>query len=161
MNVEIWRYRLARGLGRFVTRAAAALTLGQMPPFTSTSAVVVRGEEVLVVVDSLRDEPVLPGGHLKWSERPHDALVREVREETGCIVEPGRLIGVFAGREWAGEEGVVRIVYEAELTGGALRSSGEGTATWMPVADLARSDTRDAPLMRIWQRERAALESSK
>jgi ADP-ribose pyrophosphatase YjhB (NUDIX family) len=129
------------------------LTLGRMPSFVSASAVIIREDRVLVVVDPIRDEPVLPGGHLKWDEDPRDAVTREVREETGLSVEPGPLVGVFAGERWAGERGIVRIVYRATVTGGGLKSSAEGEACWLPLADMLRSRTRDAPILR------AAVES--
>lgn len=147
---DIARYRIARLSGRLVTRMAAVLTLGKMPPFVSASAVVPRGDEILVVIDPILDEPVLPGGHLRWTEPPRDAVIREVREETGCEIEPGRLLGVFSGREWAGEYGVVRVIYEGSLRGGSLRSSAEGEACWRSARDLAQSDTRDASIVRIW-----------
>lgn len=151
MTSGTWRFRVSRLLGRAVTRAAAILTLGQMPPFVSASAIVVREGEILVVVDPLRREPILPGGHLKWSEDPRTAVVREVREETGCRVRPEGLAGVYAGSEWAGEPGVVRVIYEAALEGGVLTSSSEGEARWMPIDELVSSDTRDAPIVRAWQ----------
>ncbi len=37
-----------------------------------------------------------PGGKLDPNETPTQALVREVREETGYIVAPGRLVGVYS-----------------------------------------------------------------
>jgi len=147
---EVVRYRAARSSGRLVTRIAAVLTLGRMPPFVSASAIVPRGEHILVVIDPILREPVLPGGHLRWAEPPSRAVVREVREETGIEIEPDGLLGVYAGKEWAGENGVVRVIFQGVLRGGDLRSSAEGEACWQPVEDLARSDTRDAPIIRIW-----------
>lgn len=148
------QYRVSRALGRGVTRAAAILTLGRMPPFVSTSALVVQDDAVLVVIDPVRQEPVLPGGHLRWTEEPHAAVVREVREETGYHIEPDGVLGVFAGPAWAGEQGVVRVVYAAGLVGGALSSSAEGEARWMSLAELADSDGRDAPLARLYLERR-------
>jgi ADP-ribose pyrophosphatase YjhB (NUDIX family) len=148
------RYRIARAAGRLVTRVAAVLTLGKMPPFVSASAIVPRGDEILVVIDPILREPVLPGGHLRWTESPRHAVVREVREETGHEIEPGHLLGVYAGREWAGENGVVRVVFEGELRGGALRSSAEGEACWVRARDLAGTRARDAPIIRIWLERR-------
>lgn len=147
---SVLKFRVLRGSGRLVTRLAAILTLGEMPPFVSASAIVQRDEELLVVVDPLRGEPTLPGGHLKWSESPQAAVVREVREETGYVIRPRGLVGVYSGREWAGESGVVRVIYDAELSGGHLASSAEGEACWLPLRDVAVSDTRDAPIIQTW-----------
>lgn len=149
-GLRIWQYRLSRRAGRIITRVASTLTLERMPPFTSTSAIVTDGENVLVVIDPIRREPILPGGHLKWREKPEMAVVREVREETGYTIEPQALLAVFAGEEWSGEAGVVRVVYEAAVTGGALQESPEGVPQWMPARVLAGTDTRDAPIIRLW-----------
>jgi ADP-ribose pyrophosphatase YjhB (NUDIX family) len=121
-----------------------------MPPFVSTSALVVDGERLLVVLDPVRGEPVLPGGHLKWREAPEGAVVREVREETGYEIRPRALVGVFAGEDWSGEPGIVRIVYQADIVGGSLRSSHEGEAKWISLRELTASSTRDAPLVQLW-----------
>src|SRR5215469_13413050 len=34
-----------------------------------------------------------PGGTIEPGESPADAAVREVREETGCPIRPGRILG--------------------------------------------------------------------
>jgi len=66
----------------------------------------------------------LPGGRVESNESPIEALVREVAEETGCIVEPGELIGVYA----APFKDDVVLFFEC-----ILRSRGE----WRPDAEIA------------------------
>ena len=51
----------------------------------------------LVVTNETRQgkpHTALPGGGVERWESLHEALVREVREETGLVVEPGRLVYV-------------------------------------------------------------------
>lgn len=144
------RYRISRSLGRLVTRLAAMLTLYRMPPFVSTSALVREGDNLLVVFDPVRKEPILPGGHLKWREAPQDALVREVREETGIVVRVDGMVGVFSGPEYSGEDGVVRVIYAATMTGGRLASSGEGQAAWLPVERVRQAMDRDREILERW-----------
>lgn len=152
-----WEFRVKRSLGRFVTTTAAVLTLGHMPPFVSASAVVIEGDRILAVLDPIRAEPVLPGGHLKWRETPTAAMIREVREETGYQVQPGPLICVAAGDELAGEPGIIRIIYEGMMTGGSLCSSDEGEAVWLPLDEFDRNSLRDATIVRAWQHRRGAI----
>lgn len=40
----------------------------------------------------------LSAGAIEPGETPAQAIVREVREETGLIIRPKRIIGVFGGR---------------------------------------------------------------
>ena len=42
----------------------------------------------------------LPGGGIDPNEQPADAAVRECFEETGLLIEPDGLIGVFGGPEF-------------------------------------------------------------
>jgi ADP-ribose pyrophosphatase YjhB (NUDIX family) len=41
-----------------------------------------------------------PGGFIELDERPSDAVVRETWEETGLIVSPDRIAGVYGGPEF-------------------------------------------------------------
>lgn len=72
-----------------------------------------------------------PGGAIDPDEAPQDAAVREVWEETGLVVEPVGLRGVFSGPEFRitydnGDEVCYVIsVFDCRLVGGALRPDGE------------------------------------
>jgi 8-oxo-dGTP diphosphatase len=118
-----------------------------MPPFVSASAIVLDDTMVLAVLDPLRGEPVLPGGHLRWREAPEAACVRETQEETGMDVAVSALVGVYSGMERTGEAGIVRVIYLASLRGGTLTSSGEGIATWMATEEFIRRSERDGPIL--------------
>ncbi|HEX6506595.1 MAG TPA: NUDIX hydrolase [Chloroflexota bacterium] len=149
-GLGVWQFRLSRYAGRLATRLAAILTLGRMPPFVSTSVVVADSGSLLVVLDPIRHEHILPGGHLRWSEDPALAAIREVREETGMDVELAGLLGVYSGLTLAGEMGVVRIVYAGKAVSGELRSSAEGDAMWIDLGEYAASSSRDARIVRDW-----------
>jgi 8-oxo-dGTP diphosphatase len=77
--------------------------------------------EVLLTRRSAGGEWVLPGGSVERNEAPWEALVREVREETGLDTAVSRLVGLYAKPR---EQDLV-FVFAAEATGGELRSSEE------------------------------------
>lgn len=64
-----------------------------------------------------------PGGALDGGELPTDGMVREVREETGLIVMPVRLVGVYF---WPHKpEGFLSFVFRCLQRGGELQTSEE------------------------------------
>jgi 8-oxo-dGTP pyrophosphatase MutT (NUDIX family) len=76
----------------------------------------------------------LPAGAIDPGESPAQAVVREVREETGLIVEPTAVAGVFGGegfRVYYGNGDVVEytvIVFECRVVGGELGGLDDETA---------------------------------
>jgi 8-oxo-dGTP pyrophosphatase MutT (NUDIX family) len=68
----------------------------------------------------------LPAGAIDPGESPAQAIVREVREETGLVVRPSRVAGVFGGlgfrhRYPNGDEAEWTVtVFECEIVGGVL-----------------------------------------
>lgn len=62
-----------------------------------------------------------PGGFLEIDETPTEGAIRETLEETGLVVEPGEILGLYARLEAA----VVVLAYEARVVGGEARPSPE------------------------------------
>jgi ADP-ribose pyrophosphatase YjhB (NUDIX family) len=95
-----------------------------------TGLVFDREGRVLLVKQSENGEWAAPGGAVEPEESPHDAVVREVREETGLDVRPIALCGVFGGPELrvrypnGDETSYVTSVFECEVVGGALAADG-------------------------------------
>jgi ADP-ribose pyrophosphatase YjhB (NUDIX family) len=71
-----------------------------------------------------------PGGFLEIDETVHQAAIRETREETGLLVEPGEIIGLYTRLEAA----VVTIAFEAKVVGGTATITPEAleVATFTP-----------------------------
>jgi ADP-ribose pyrophosphatase YjhB (NUDIX family) len=72
-----------------------------------------------------------PGGFLEVDETVHEAAIRETLEETGLIVEPGEIIGLYTRLEAA----VVTIAFEAPVVGGSAAPTREALeiATFDPA----------------------------
>jgi ADP-ribose pyrophosphatase YjhB (NUDIX family) len=62
-----------------------------------------------------------PGGFLEIDETAHEGAIRETLEETGLVVEPTEVVGVYSRPQAA----VVVICWEARIVGGTERTSAE------------------------------------
>ena len=62
-----------------------------------------------------------PGGFLEVDETVNEAAIRETFEETGLVVKPGEIIGLYTRLEAA----VVVLVFEAEVVSGEFRTNPE------------------------------------
>ena len=91
-----------------------------------------------------------PGGFLEIDETAHEGAIRETLEETGYVVEPGEVVGVYTRPQAA----IVVIAWEARVVGGEARVSEESlevrtfAAHEMPWQKLAFQTTTWA--LRDW-----------
>ncbi|MBN2170146.1 MAG: NUDIX domain-containing protein [Candidatus Krumholzibacteriota bacterium] len=154
-----------------------------MPGHVRVSAKAVIIEDGRILLTRNRDDQgdwyLLPGGGQRHGETLHETLVRECREETGCAVEPGRLLLVRdyigAHHEFAAEDAdahQVELMFAcrrvagapppedthasdeaatpgAALANGPIPDSWQTGVAWIPLADL--------PRIRIYPRQLAGL----
>ena len=92
------------------------------------------GRVLLVKGDKRGWEP--PGGNVELGEDLTVALKREVREESGCEIEVGRLVGVYSnlGRPEKGVPEQINFSFYCRWTDGEPRAGDECTgAGWFSV----------------------------
>lgn len=92
----------------------------------------------------------IPGGFLELGESAQEGARREVEEETELRIEVGRLIGIYSRPP----AGIVVIVFEADVVGGAPEPAAETSEVWafgpdeIPWDELAFSTVESA--LRDW-----------
>ena len=67
-------------------------------PLIGVGSIIIEADRVVLVKRAhppIQGHWSIPGGVLEVGEMVREAAVREAREETGLIVEPGELLGVF------------------------------------------------------------------
>ena len=118
-------------------------------PVVGVGAIIVCDGKILL--EKRRGEPgkgkwSVPGGLVELGERAEDAVIREVKEETGLDVADPELIDVVDNivRDANGEVKYhfVIIDYFVKLKGGELRAADDAEdLRWVPLAEAEKYDT--------------------
>jgi mutator protein MutT len=121
-------------------------------PIVSVGAVILHGARVLLIRRGqapLKGQWSLPGGVVEAGETLHEAVAREVREETGLTVDVGPVVEVLdrITRDAAGrvEYHYVIVDYVCRPIGGTLACAADAEdARWVQADELADYELTDA-----------------
>ena len=135
----------------YLRRLRAALG-SELLVIPSVSGIVfdVRGR-ILLVRQADSGEWSTPGGSIDPGETPSDAVVREVWEETGLVVEPVRVLGVYGGPACrvsypnGDRTEYVMTAFECAVRGGTLQTTTDETsaAAYVGGEELSRYSTSE------------------
>jgi 8-oxo-dGTP diphosphatase len=100
----------------------------------SVAAAVIRDDGKMLAIkrrDNGHWEP--PGGVLNVDESLTEALVREVREETGYTVSVGSVSGIYQNMKHQ----IVALVFRCDVVSGEARVSDESSRVeWLPPSEI-------------------------
>lgn len=115
------------------------------PPLLAVNAVIQKGEEVLLIQRGKEPDKgswVVPGGHVNFDEDLEEAVLREVKEETGLEVEIIGIISTKADKEGLDPRGYhVTVNYLTVPIGGKISRNREEAKEirWFKLGGLPKN----------------------
>jgi 8-oxo-dGTP diphosphatase len=127
-----------------------------MPEVAAVGGIALRDGQLLLIRrrhPPSRGRWSLPGGRVESGETSEQALVREMAEETGLVVEVGALVGEVTR---AGPGDAVYRIRDFFVTpvGGTQRAGDDAAdVAWVPIGELSRRQLSAGLLatLRSWQ----------
>ena len=94
-------------------------------PSITVDAVILKENKIVLIKRKnapFKEYYALPGGFVDYGEKVEDAVIREVKEETGLKTKIEKLVGVYSAPDRDPRGHTITIVYKLNITGGELRS---------------------------------------
>lgn len=121
-------------------KTAFTAELGHITPKVGADAAIFNDAGEILLMERVDGSGwCLPCGWVEPLERPFEAAVREVWEETGLVVEVKQLVGVFSRMPSPkfGPHTMIAVVHLCQVVGGDLTLSHEGLdLRYWPIDDM-------------------------
>lgn len=103
-----------------------------------TNLCMIQDKNKVLVMDRKADDwprITFPGGHVDSGESFTEAVIREIKEETGLYISSPQLCGI---KDWT-EDNIRYVVlfYKTDTFDGTLQSSDEGDVWWEEIDNLS------------------------
>ncbi|MEF8874975.1 MAG: NUDIX domain-containing protein [Candidatus Thermoplasmatota archaeon] len=100
-------------------------------PSLTVDGIVTKEDEILLI--ERKNPPfegcyALPGGFVEYNERVEDAVIREVKEETGLRTEIENMVGVYSSPDRDPRGHMVSIVFSLDTVGGELTGGSDAAS---------------------------------
>jgi ADP-ribose pyrophosphatase YjhB (NUDIX family) len=106
------------------------------------AALVIQNESILLVRHCKRGESyyLLPGGGIEKYETVEDAIVREMKEETGLTVEPGECVFISETLSPDGNRKIRQYIHLCDVSGTIGKSIDPmvAEALFMPISEFEK-----------------------
>lgn len=107
-------------------------------PALTVDAVWIRAGRILLVrraAPPFRGAWALPGGFVELRETVEEALVRELREETGLTGRPLKIVGVYSGPDRDPRKPTTTVAFLVRGRGGTpVGHDDAASAAWVPLS---------------------------
>jgi ADP-ribose pyrophosphatase YjhB (NUDIX family) len=127
--IAVEMFALRSDVSETFIRAAFEAQSGYATPKVDVRGVVLKDGQLLLVRESSDGLWTLPGGWADVNDSPSEAVVREIREESGFLTRATRLIALFDRSKHEHEPQFAFHVYKlfigCELLGGSAETSAE------------------------------------
>ena len=135
-----------------------AMQPGYITPKVDVRAAVFRDEQILLVQEANDHHWSLPGGWADVGDTPSEAIIREVREESGFNVRAIRVVGVYDANRVPKEEMMpfyhaFKLLFLCEIIDGEARPSHE-------TPDVGFFSLADLPPLSLYRTNQGIIEDA-
>jgi 8-oxo-dGTP diphosphatase len=109
-------------------------------PSLTVDGVIIKDNKVLLIKrrnEPYKDKWAIPGGFVEYGEKTEDAVIREIKEETGLEAKIDGLIGVYSDPDRDPRKHVVSIAYLlTDIKGKEKGGDDAKEAKWWYIKEL-------------------------
>jgi 8-oxo-dGTP diphosphatase len=98
---------------------------GFLKPSLTVDGIMIHKKKLVLIKRGrapFKNSYALPGGFVEYNEKVENAVIREMKEETGLATEIKSIFGVYSDPNRDPRGHTVSVVFELKVTGGKLRS---------------------------------------